>query len=102
MVRPKLRKLDESPTLRGVVVDCLARRWSPGRISAWLEHAFSDDESMRISHEAIYSALYIQGKGSLRAELEEVMKTKDGECPILCVRRLGLQVIRESVGVSHG
>ena len=32
---------------------------------------------MRISHEAIYSALYIQGKGSLRAELEEVMKTKD-------------------------
>ncbi|MBD0856492.1 hypothetical protein CKF72_03900 [Corynebacterium striatum] len=77
MVRPKLRKLDESPTLRGVVVDCLARRWSPGRISAWLEHAFSDDESMRISHEAIYSALYIQGKGSLRAELEEVMKTKD-------------------------
>ncbi|MGJ4139602.1 IS30 family transposase, partial [Corynebacterium evansiae] len=51
--------------------------WSPGRISAWLEHAFSDDESMRISHEAIYSALYIQGKGSLRAELEEVMKTKD-------------------------
>ncbi|WP_321969368.1 IS30 family transposase [Corynebacterium singulare] len=77
MVRPKLRKLDESPTLRGVVVDCLARRWSPGRISAWLEHVFSDDESMRISHEAIYSALYIQGRGSLRAELEEVMKTKD-------------------------
>ena len=24
------------------------------------------------------------------------------ECPILCVRRLGLQVICESVGVSHG
>ena len=32
---------------------------------------------MRISHEAIYSALYIQGKGSLRAELEAVMKTQD-------------------------
>lgn len=25
-----------------------------------------------------------------------------GECPFLCVRGLGLQVIRESVGVSHG
>ena len=24
------------------------------------------------------------------------------ECPILCVRGLGLQVVRESVGVSHG
>jgi len=75
--RPKVRKLDNSPALRAVVVACLARRWSPGRISVWLKHAFVDDESMRISHEAIYSALYIQGKGSLRAELEAVMKTQD-------------------------
>ena len=75
--RPKVRKLDDNPALRAVVVECLARRWSPGRISVWLQHAFADDESMRISHEAIYSALYIQGKGSLRAELEAVMKTQD-------------------------
>ena len=75
--RPKVRNLDDNPALRAVVVTCLARRWSPGRISVWLQHAFADDESMRISHEAIYSALYIQGKGSLRAELEAVMKTQD-------------------------
>ncbi|TKW69982.1 MAG: hypothetical protein DI580_12710, partial [Cutibacterium acnes] len=75
--RPKVRKLDDNPALRAVVVECLARRWSPGRISVWLQYAFADDESMRISHEAIYSALYIQGKGSLRAELEAVMKTQD-------------------------
>ena len=75
--RPKTRKLDDNPVLRAVVVECLARRWSPGRISVWLQYAFADDESMRISHEAIYSALYIQGKGSLRAELEAVMKTQD-------------------------
>ena len=75
--RPKVRKLDDNPVLRAVVVECLARRWSPGRISVWLQYAFADDESMRISHEAIYSALYIQGKGSLRAELEAVMKTQD-------------------------
>ena len=75
--RPKVRKLDDNPQLRAVVVACLARRWSPGRISVWLKHAFADDETMRISHEAIYSALYIQGKGSLRAELEAVMKTQD-------------------------
>lgn len=75
--RPKVRKLDDNPVLRAVVVECLARRWSPGRISVWLQYAFADDENMRISHEAIYSALYIQGKGSLRAELEAVMKTQD-------------------------
>ena len=76
-LRPKMRKLDTNQVLRDVVVGCLARRWSPGRISVWLKHAFADDETMRISHEAIYSALYIQGKGSLRAELEAVMKTQD-------------------------
>lgn len=48
-----------------------------GPISARLEDAFNDDESMRIPDEALYSALHIQGKGSLRAELEGVMKTKD-------------------------
>ena len=26
----------------------------------------------------------------------------DRGCPILCVRGFGLQVVRESVGVSHG
>lgn len=77
LCRPKPRKLDENPVLRGYVVGGIARRWSPGRISAWLEHTFADDETMRISHEAIYSALYIQGKGSLRAELEAVMRTQD-------------------------
>ena len=33
---------------------------------------------------------------------ERVWAMLCGECPILCVRRLGLQVIRESVGVRHG
>lgn len=75
--RPKQRKLEKDPVLRGYVVKGIARRWSPGRISAWLEHTFADDETMRISHEAIYSALYIQGKGSLRAELETLMDTHD-------------------------
>ncbi|MDC7109763.1 IS30 family transposase, partial [Corynebacterium afermentans] len=37
--RPKVRKLDDNPALRAVVVACLARRWSPGRISVWLQHA---------------------------------------------------------------
>lgn len=73
-LRPKVRKLDTNQVLRGVVVGCLARRWSPGRISAWLVHSFADDETMRISHEANCSALYIQGKGSLRAELEAAHK----------------------------
>ncbi len=42
-----------------------ATAWSPEQISHRLEIDFPDDESMRISHEAIYQALFIEGRGAL-------------------------------------
>jgi transposase, IS30 family len=52
-----------------------ARSWSPEQISARLRVDFPDDESMRISHEAIYQALYVQGRGALRRELTACLRT---------------------------
>jgi IS30 family transposase len=49
--------------------------WSPEQISARLEVEFPDDESMRISHEAIYQALYVQGRGALQRELVACLRT---------------------------
>ena len=46
-----------------------AQSWSPEQISNRLCLDFPDDESMRVSHEAIYQALYVQGRGALRREL---------------------------------
>jgi transposase len=46
-----------------------ARSWSPEQIANRLRIDFPDDESMRISHEAIYQSLYVQGRGALRREL---------------------------------
>ncbi len=43
--------------------------WSPEQISNRLKVDFPDDESMRISHEAIYQSLYIDGRGALKREL---------------------------------
>jgi len=49
--------------------------WSPEQISHRLRLDFPDDESMRISHEAIYQALYVQGRGALKRELSACLRT---------------------------
>lgn len=72
--RPKPRKIDVYLPLRQEVLDGLARRWSPKRIERRLRSCYPDDGTMHISHESIYSAIYIQGAGSLRKELEDYIK----------------------------
>ena len=52
-----------------------ARSWSPEQISNRVRLDFPDDESMRISHEAIYQSLYVQGRGVLRRELTACLRT---------------------------
>ena len=52
-----------------------ATAWSPEQISHRLRIDFADDESMRISHEAIYQALFIEGRGALRRELVTCLRT---------------------------
>ena len=49
--------------------------WSPEQIANRLPLDFPEDESMRISHEAIYQALYVQGRGALRRELTACLRT---------------------------
>lgn len=51
------------------------KAWSPEQIARRLQTDFPDDETMRISHEAIYQALYIQGRGALRRELAACLRT---------------------------
>jgi IS30 family transposase len=49
--------------------------WSPEQIANRIKLDFPDDESMRISHEAIYQSLYIQGRGALKRELVWCLRT---------------------------
>jgi IS30 family transposase len=49
--------------------------WSPEQIAQRLRHDFPGDETMQISHEAIYQALYVQGRGALRRELTACLRT---------------------------
>ena len=58
---------------------CKDRRWtkgwSPEQIARRLPIDFPDDETMRISHEAIYQALFVQGRGALGRELTACLRT---------------------------
>ena len=49
--------------------------WSPEQIARRLPIEFPDDVSMRVSHEPIYQALYVQGRGALRRELTACLRT---------------------------
>lgn len=49
--------------------------WSPQQIAERLRLDYPDDAKMRISHEAIYQALYIQGRGALKRELTQCLRT---------------------------
>ncbi|HEX3234163.1 MAG TPA: IS30 family transposase [Gemmatimonadales bacterium] len=52
-----------------------AQAWSPEQISARLRVEFPDDPDMRISHEAIYQSLFVQGRGALARELTACLRT---------------------------
>lgn len=73
--RPKKPKLCLPSRLRDYVQDKLLLRWSPEQISHTLVKEFRDDESMRVSPETIYQALYIQARGGLKREVAAALRT---------------------------
>jgi transposase, IS30 family len=75
--RPKTARLAAQGALRDYVADKLTcvQHWSPEQISRRLRQDFPHDEGMRISHEAIYQSLYVQGRGALRRELTACLRT---------------------------
>ncbi|MFV2110610.1 IS30 family transposase, partial [Micromonospora sp. LOL_015] len=76
--------------------------WSPEQISRRLRLDFPDDESMRISHEAIYQALYVQGRGALRRELTACLRTGRAlRVPQARTRRRGKHFVSPEVMISQ-
>jgi transposase, IS30 family len=73
--RPKTSKLAEASPLRDFVEAKLLLRWSPEQISHTLIKEFPDDESMRVSTETIYQALYLQARGGLKREVAAALRT---------------------------
>lgn len=72
--RHKNRKLDNNPELRKAVLFYLAKKWSPEQIAKRLVILYPDDMNMRVSHETIYSYLYVLPRGELKRELASCLR----------------------------
>lgn len=70
-------KLDHGD-LRGLVIAALNEKYSPQQVAGRLRMQFPDRPDRHISHETIYQALYVQGKGALRHELTVVKALRSG------------------------
>jgi IS30 family transposase len=74
--RPKPLRLVEDEALCRLIGVWMDEGWSPKLISEMLAFYFADDQTMQVSHETIYQALYVQTRGSLRADLAEKLSLK--------------------------
>ncbi len=73
--RPRATKFRQWPRLRAQVEALLHARWSPQQISARLRVDYPHDLEMRVSHETIYRALFVQSRGALRKELTACLRS---------------------------
>lgn len=73
--RPQPGKLAVNEKLHDEVQARLLDKHSPEQIATRLSIDFPDDAEMRVSHETIYRSIYVQGKGNLRRELHQCLRT---------------------------
>ena len=79
-----------------------ATSWSPEQISNRLRVDFPHNESMRISHEAIYQAAYVQGRGALKRELVACGRTGRAlRVPRARTRQRGRKFVSPEIMISQ-
>ncbi|MGJ3510177.1 IS30 family transposase [Enemella sp. A6] len=86
--RAGYRKLTHHGDLRRAVIAGLNQHFSPRQISHRLRRDHPDRHDMRVSHETIYQALYVQGRGALRQELRVETALRSGRKTRLPASRL--------------
>jgi IS30 family transposase len=73
--RARDTKLTQNPALKAWVQDRLDEHDSPEQIAGRLRREFGDDESMQISHETIYRAIYVHPRGELTRQLRAHLRS---------------------------
>lgn len=68
------RFLQADSWLWETVVELLRLKWSPDQIAEHLKETYPQDMEKHISHEAIYQAIYVLPRGTLRTELTDCLR----------------------------
>ena len=76
--RPKQRRLDRDVVLREKVLAGLRAGWSPRQTCGRLRLEHPDDQTMQVSHEAIYTWLYALPVRELKAMAEQQIRLRSG------------------------
>ena len=97
----KKRKLAWNPALRDKVFSLLAKRWSPEQIANFLKRSYPDEPSMSISHESIYTYLYVLPRGALKKELIHYLRQKHNVRFPRQKRRLKSSPIQDIVSIEE-
>lgn len=74
--RPQRRWFEQHPDAWAFVVKLLrTKKWSPQQIAGRLKQEFPDQPEKWVSHETIYQSIYVQAKGTLKAELAQCLRS---------------------------
>ncbi|HET9518875.1 MAG TPA: IS30 family transposase [Actinoplanes sp.] len=73
--RPKTGKIAGNDELRAAVQTMLDDKFSPEQVSRRLRRDHPDRPELHVTHETIYQALYLQGRGELRREITAALRT---------------------------
>jgi IS30 family transposase len=88
-LRPKVCLLAIEERLRTIVASKLILDWSPEQISKWLKVHYSNNESMRVSHETIYRSLFIQARGVLKKRAGSAPQVQAAYTSLTALARCG-------------
>ena len=100
--RPKVFKLGVNPELCRAIEGWMGDGWSPQLIAAVLREDPGRSKMDRVSHETIYQALYVQGRGGLRRDLAKQLSIgRIARKPRGSVDGRGKSLYREAFKISH-
>jgi len=102
-LRPKACKLAGRPYLVREVARKLQRQWSPEQIAGWLKRRYPNDERYHVSHETIYTSLFIQARGVLKKELLACLRSQRvmRRSRHASLKRKGLGTIVDAISISE-